>query len=129
MAVLYTLCAIHSSVNLCSSCNMSLLSDSDSVKLIACDLIFYNSSIIVLSFVFHFSFMRCNPLGSNYLVRRVLCIGVYISLILGCGSLPLELSLLFWSRVSFLSVALDDIQYIYIYILLVKYLPSSPRSL
>ena len=78
VVVLYTLCAIHSSVNLCSSCNMSLLSHSDSVKLIACDLIFYNSCVVVLRFVFHFSFMQCYPLGSNYLVGRVLCIYRFI---------------------------------------------------
>ena len=34
-------------------------------------LIFYNSSLVILSLVFHSSFMQCYPLGSSYLVGRV----------------------------------------------------------
>ena len=32
---------------------------------------FYKSSVVILSLVFHSSFMQCYPLGSNYLVRSV----------------------------------------------------------
>ena len=33
---------------------------------------FYNSSVVVLSLVFHPSFKQCRPLGSSYLVGKVL---------------------------------------------------------
>ena len=35
-------------------------------------LIFNDSSVTILSLVFHSSFMQCHPLGSSYLVGRIL---------------------------------------------------------
>ena len=34
-------------------------------------MIFYNSSLVILSLVFNSSFKQCWPLGSSYLVGRV----------------------------------------------------------
>ena len=42
--------------------------------------IFYDSSVVILSLIFHSSFMQCYPLGSSYLVGRVLNIGLKNSL-------------------------------------------------
>ena len=39
-------------------------------------LIFYDSSVVIISLVFHSSFMQCYPLGSSYLVERVLSISL-----------------------------------------------------
>ena len=45
-------------------------------KVLSPILIFYNSSLVILSLVFHPSFKQCCPLGSSYLVGKVLRIGV-----------------------------------------------------
>ena len=37
---------------------------------------FCNSSLVILSLVFHPSFKQCCPLGSSYLVGKILSIGL-----------------------------------------------------
>ena len=38
---------------------------------------FYDSSVFILSLVFHSSFKQCCPWGSSYLVGRVLSMGLW----------------------------------------------------
>ena len=67
-------------------------------------LIFYDNSLAILSLVFHSSFKQCCPLGSSYLVGRVLSIVFFVS---DYDSLPYLL--VFRVGITFPLVALDKI--------------------
>ena len=39
-------------------------------------LVFYDSSVVILTLVFQYSFLQCYSVGSNFLLGRVLSIGL-----------------------------------------------------
>ena len=71
-------------------------------------LIFYDSSLVILSLVFHPSFKQSCPLGSSYLVGKVLSICLWNSLSL--TMIPFLIYILcFLVGVTFPLVALDKV--------------------
>ena len=69
-------------------------------------LIFYDSSAVILSLVFHSSFMQHYPFGSSCLVGSVKYRFIEF-FVFDYGSLPYLLSLFLWLGVTFPVVSLD----------------------